>query len=454
MDDNTYIKVQRAKRQKAEKLDLSNSNLALLPSDIFLLTDLKELDLSNNRINILDEKISALQKLTYLNLGNNQLNELPKSLSDLPMLKFLNITNNPLEDCYLPLVNCSSANLQKLLREQCRGNTNKVKNTKGGKTGATLDDDWWDNNIDTKKDTGDIFDDFDFANDENNRKKVVSQRKKSPKYKTGMDFNKPVGMGSSDNDQIAQLQKELEFQKEKYEQLYQEMSNKKGGRNSVIKTGINQTTLAEINVNELTLGPKINQGGFSIIVRGKWRGTNCVVKKIFDPVITDDLMDEFTNEVAMQAKVRHPNIVLMMAYCLTPPNLFQVFEPVSKGSLYEIMHKNKEKLEIRTKKSILLQTAETLDFLHKCKIVHRDIKSHNVLLDNNYNVKLCDFGIARNFCDLNKGSMQFVGTPTYMSPEQFQQKAYLSNFLNSVQLINFKILISEKSYLFEPRSSR
>ena len=71
MDDNTYIKVQRAKRQKAEKLDLSNSNLALLPGDIFLLTDLKELDLSHNRINILDEKLSELKKLTYLNLGNN-----------------------------------------------------------------------------------------------------------------------------------------------------------------------------------------------------------------------------------------------------------------------------------------------------------------------------------------------------------------------------------------------
>ena len=98
------------------------------------------------------------------------------------------------------------------------------------------------------------------------------------------------------------------------------MSNKKGGRESVLKTGVNQTTLSEINVSELQFGPKINQGGFSIIVRGKWRGTNCVVKKIFDPVITDDLMDEFTNEVAMLVKVRHPNIVLMMAYCLTPPN--------------------------------------------------------------------------------------------------------------------------------------
>lgn len=56
--------------------------------------------------------------------------------------------------------------------------------------------------------------------------------------------------------------------------------------------------------------------------------------------------------------------------------------------------------------------------------MHRDIKSHNLLLDENYRVKLCDFGLAKSEADLNKGSMKFGGTPTYMAPEIFQKRSY------------------------------
>jgi serine/threonine protein kinase len=54
--------------------------------------------------------------------------------------------------------------------------------------------------------------------------------------------------------------------------------------------------------------------------------------------------------------------------------------------------------------------------------VHRDIKSHNILLDDSFKVRLCDFGLARKSTDLNQGSMQFSGTPVYMAPELFRKK--------------------------------
>jgi len=76
-----------------------------------------------------------------------------------------------------------------------------------------------------------------------------------------------------------------------------------------------QSRNQEVNIQEIDQGPKINQGGFSIIMRGKFRGTDVVIKKIFDPVITDDLMEEFRNEVEMLSSLRHPNVVLMMGYC-------------------------------------------------------------------------------------------------------------------------------------------
>ena len=56
--------------------------------------------------------------------------------------------------------------------------------------------------------------------------------------------------------------------------------------------------------------------------------------------------------------------------------------------------------------------------------MHRDIKTHNILLDKHMNIKLCDFGLARNFDDLNIGSAKFCGTPSYMALELFEKSAY------------------------------
>ena len=68
---------------------------------------------------------------------------------------------------------------------------------------------------------------------------------------------------------------------------------------------------------------------------------------------------------------------------------------------------------------IARDNASVFHYMHSLGIVHRDLKSHNVLVDENFKVKVIDFGLARFKADLNKGSMQYSGTPTYMAPELF-----------------------------------
>lgn len=126
----------------------------------------------------------------------------------------------------------------------------------------------------------------------------------------------------------------------------------------------------------------------------------------------------------MLAKYRHPNIVLLIGICSVPPNLAIVTEFVKYGSLYDLLHKKKVNLSDSERKKIIIQILSAINYLHEHNIVHRDIKSLNFLIYENYTVKLCDFGLARPKDKLHQGPMQFSGTPAYMAQELFQKKSY------------------------------
>jgi serine/threonine protein kinase len=120
------------------------------------------------------------------------------------------------------------------------------------------------------------------------------------------------------------------------------------------------------------------------------------IKKVFNPNISEQLLEEFNNEVNMLAKYRHPNIVLMIGAISKPPQLCLVMELVKEGTLFDLLHKRKANFSDAERRKIALQIIGVIAYLHRHGIVHRDIKSHNMLIDKNYTVKLCDFGLARH----------------------------------------------------------
>ena len=82
-------------------------------------------------------------------------------------------------------------------------------------------------------------------------------------------------------------------------------------------------------------------GGFSTVHKGVFRGSDVVVKKIFNPVITQDLIADLSNEITMMSEVKHRNIALVMAMASTPPNLCIVIEYMPNGSLFDVLHTKK-----------------------------------------------------------------------------------------------------------------
>jgi len=187
--------------------------------------------------------------------------------------------------------------------------------------------------------------------------------------------------------------------------------------------------IREVTFSDISLGSVISQGGFSVVHRATWKGATVAVKVIVDPVITPDLRNEFDNEVAMLNYLRHPGTVLLMGVCSTPPKLAVVTEFADGGSLFDLLHKTRRDFPMDDRVEILKKVANVMLFYHESGVVHRDLKSMNVLLDRYLNVKMCDFGLARfkvstTQADLNTGTMQFSGTPSYMAPELFKKQAY------------------------------
>jgi serine/threonine protein kinase len=182
----------------------------------------------------------------------------------------------------------------------------------------------------------------------------------------------------------------------------------------------------EINFNELKLGNKIGQGGFSEIFESKWLNLNVAVKIIFDPNVTEKLLEEFYNEIEKLLILRHPNIINL--YGITPKNqkLCIITELASNGSLFEYIHKtnNTREIPLRFKYNITKQLINVILFIHECGYVHRDLKTQNLLLDKENNLKLCDFGLTKKIDELNSGYMQYAGTPSYMAPELYNKAGY------------------------------
>ncbi|KAJ0452029.1 putative protein kinase RLK-Pelle-L-LEC family [Helianthus annuus] len=166
----------------------------------------------------------------------------------------------------------------------------------------------------------------------------------------------------------------------------------------------------------------LGQGGFGGVYKGFLEDQNTYVAVKRVSKTSRQGIKEYASEVRVISRLRHRNLVQLIGWCHEKGELLLVYEYMENGSLDFHLFKEKSLLTWGTRYKIAIGLASALFYLHEeweqC-VLHRDIKSSNVMLDSNFNVKLGDFGLAK-LVDHEKGSQtttRLAGTFGYMAPE-------------------------------------
>ncbi|KAH9537691.1 hypothetical protein CY35_16G066300 [Sphagnum magellanicum] len=167
---------------------------------------------------------------------------------------------------------------------------------------------------------------------------------------------------------------------------------------------------------------KLGEGAYGVVYKGTFRGNQVAVKQLFKK--NQQNIDEFINEVVTISGVKHPNLVKLKGCCITTSSKrLLVYEYVENNDLAETLfeHKGNHILTWPMRFNIILGVACGLRYLHEYqpRIIHRDIKASNILLDNKFCAKIGDFGLAFLFPDdkTHMSMVEIAGTKGYLAPE-------------------------------------
>ncbi|KAL3617919.1 hypothetical protein CASFOL_038240 [Castilleja foliolosa] len=184
-------------------------------------------------------------------------------------------------------------------------------------------------------------------------------------------------------------------------------------------------TLRELedSTNEFADENVIGEGGYGIVYRGVLKDNHVVaVKNLLNN--RGQAEREFKVEVDAIGRVRHKNLVRLLGYCAEGTHRMLVYEYVNNGNLEQWLHGDVGPCSPLTwdyRMNIILGTAKGLTYLHEClepKVVHRDIKSSNILLDRQWNAKVSDFGLAKLLgSEKSYITTRVMGTFGYVAPE-------------------------------------
>ncbi|XP_020089438.1 receptor protein kinase TMK1-like [Ananas comosus] len=169
----------------------------------------------------------------------------------------------------------------------------------------------------------------------------------------------------------------------------------------------------------------LGRGGFGVVYKGMLHdGTMIAVKRMEASVLSNKAIDEFQAEIAVLTKVRHRNLVSILGYSIEDAERLLVYEYMPQGALSKHLFRWKqlglEPLSWKKRLNIALDVARGMEYLHNLAhqcFIHRDLKSSNILLGDDYRAKVSDFGLVKLAPDGNSVVTRLAGTFGYLAPE-------------------------------------
>ena len=213
-----------------------------------------------------------------------------------------------------------------------------------------------------------------------------------------------------------------------------------------------------IPYDELQVEKEIGHGGFGVVYACLWHGKPVAFKKLLHhQKMTKKRLEGFEKEIKILAALDHPNIVKMFGAVIEKDRIGILMEFMER-SLFQALFIDNEEFSSPKKKQMISQLATSLCYLHKHKpiIAHCDIKSGNVLLDQENSVKLCDFGLssikyATEASRSSAAAPPAQGTPRYSAPEVLRgeiltMSKLLMADIYSLALVVFEVVVEEEPF--------
>ncbi|KAK8972486.1 hypothetical protein V6N11_018847 [Hibiscus sabdariffa] len=193
---------------------------------------------------------------------------------------------------------------------------------------------------------------------------------------------------------------------------------------------------------------ELGRGGFGVVYKGELDdGTQIAVKRMEAGVITSKAVDEFQAEIAVLSKVRHRNLVSLLGYSIEGNERILVYEYLSQGALSKHLFHWKslelEPLSWKRRLNIALDVARGMEYLHILahqSFIHRDLKSSNILLGDDFRAKVSDFGLVKLAPDGEKSVVtRLAGTFGYLAPEY----AVTGKITTKADVFSFGVVLME-----------
>ncbi|KAK4270726.1 hypothetical protein QN277_019500 [Acacia crassicarpa] len=207
--------------------------------------------------------------------------------------------------------------------------------------------------------------------------------------------------------------------------------------------------------NDFSADNKLGQGGFGEVYKGILPGgQELAVKRLSST--SNQGVGEFKNEVLTMAKLQHRNLVRLLGFCLDEGEKILIYEYLPNKSLDNFLFgmENRAKLSWLTRYKIIEGIARGMLYLHedsRLKIIHRDLKASNILLDEDLNPKISDFGMAKIFGvnQTQANTSRVVGTFGYMAPEYvIHGHISIKSDIYSFGVLILEIICGKKKYIF------